>query len=145
MRTCFWYELFPTTYEPQKFSKIRVLKVIHFHVPIPLANELWNFGSISMLKLICWFKAHFLKKKSENWQKNLLLIKRTINSIEIKPWFQFDLLCGRPLGYYSIIFTKGICRHFSQWPFVFEIVKKNRFLYLCLINHWTQSHHNFHI
>ena len=42
-----------TTYGPQKFSKIRVLKVNYFHLPIHLANELWNLGSISIQKLIC--------------------------------------------------------------------------------------------
>ena len=36
---------------PQKFSKIRDLKVNYFHPPIHLANEKRNFGTISMQKI----------------------------------------------------------------------------------------------
>ena len=36
----FWCKLLPLTSGPHKFSKIRVLKVNYFHLPIHLANEL---------------------------------------------------------------------------------------------------------
>ena len=39
--------------KPQKFSKIRVLKINYFHPPIHPTNEYWNFGIISMRKMIC--------------------------------------------------------------------------------------------
>ena len=35
------------------FWASEVLKVNYFYLPIHLANELWNFGIISIQKLIC--------------------------------------------------------------------------------------------
>ena len=35
----FWYKLLPTTSGPQKFPKIRFLKVNFFHIPMHLTNE----------------------------------------------------------------------------------------------------------
>ena len=64
----FLYELLPTTYGPQKFSKIRLLKVNYFHLSIHLANDIQNFGSISMRKLIL-----------------ILSIQNNNNSIKIQP------------------------------------------------------------
>ena len=49
----FWYELLPTTFGPQKFSKIRSLKVTYFHFPSKKISQIEN-----MIKCLCNY--HFL-------------------------------------------------------------------------------------
>ncbi len=46
------YELLPITSGPQKFSKIKVLKVKYFHLPIHLSDKILVV-CISIRKLIC--------------------------------------------------------------------------------------------
>ena len=47
----FWYDLLPLTSGPQKFSKIRVLKVNYFHLLSKKNTSNWNHGLILMLLL----------------------------------------------------------------------------------------------
>ena len=69
----FWYQLLPTTYGPQKFAKIGVLKVNYFHLPRKKITQNWNHGSIFMLQLFFINKIKNLRQFQEKSLQKLAL------------------------------------------------------------------------
>ena len=76
----FWYQLLWTTSGPQKFSKIRVLKVNYFHLPKKKNTSNWNHGLILMLLLFFINKIQNLYQFSEK------------NYLKLKSWFNFNAI-----------------------------------------------------
>ena len=82
----FWYELLPTIYGSQKFSKIRVLKVNYFHLSQKKNTSNWKFCLILMpllFFLLIRLEIHF--QLSENLQtgfKSFCLVNKSFFTLE---------------------------------------------------------------
>ena len=99
------------TYGPQKFSKIRVLKVNYFHPPthLQMNNEILIVFQCKkwFVYQTTWFKTHLLRFFiPENWHKLSILLTKNNNSIKIKPWFQFEVFffCADEKNFITLIF-----------------------------------------